>query len=158
MKIVDVQDIPQTCELVDLGNLPKVHKLVSELTELCEQEKGIGISAAQVGVNQRLFLVKSDQEPWIAEPGHYGCFVNCEYKRLGKSFESVEGCLSLKNETGFRQFKVDRSIVIHLTGFQLKDMQFEKVDRIVAGFPAIVFQHEIDHQFGILISDIGVEC
>ena len=43
-----------------------------------------------------------------------------------------------------------RSKVIQL---QYVDLKGQKYSEIVEGFTAVIFQHEIDHLFGILISD-----
>ena len=36
-------------------------------------------------------------------------------------------------------------------------LHLEPVDQIFEGFEAVVYQHEIEHQRGILISDVGEE-
>lgn len=57
-----------------------------------------------------------------------------------------EGDLSIPEFRG--QFY--RSKVIQL---QYVDLKGQKYTEIVEGFTAVIFQHEIDHLFGILISD-----
>ena len=49
---------------------------------------------------------------------------------------------------------------VRVRGWQLMSydkLALEPIDKIVEGYEGIVFQHEIDHQFGIVIADIGRE-
>ena len=81
-----------------------------------------------------------------------------------KHFQSIEGCLSLRNKDGlFRQFLVERFPKIKVKGKRLRvnnnltledvDINFENDNYV------IILQHEIDHFLGIegLISNIGKE-
>ena len=76
---------------------------------------------------------------------------------------SIEGCLSIFDFNGnLKRFKLMRDHKVKITGKQLilennelKLVDFEEI--FEKGFTATVFQHEIDHQNGILISDIGEE-
>ena len=104
---------------------------------------GVGIAAPQVGINRKaIWVQRFDKE---GEPLEY--FLNpvitwkSELQNLGP-----EGDLSIPNFYG--QFY--RSKVIQLEYFDLKG---QKYTEIVEGFTAVIFQHEIDHLFGILISD-----
>ena len=104
---------------------------------------GVGIAAPQVGVNRKVILVKRfDKE---GTPTEY--FLNpkilwkSEIQNLGP-----EGDLSIPE---YRE-QFYRSKVIQL---QYQDLKGKTHVEIVEGFTAVIFQHEIDHLYGILIHD-----
>lgn len=104
---------------------------------------GVGIAAPQVGINRRIIWVQRfDKE---GKPFEY--FLNpvilwkSQLQNLGP-----EGDLSI---TDFRD-QFYRSKVIQL---DYSDLKGKKHTEIVEGFTAVIFQHEIDHLSGILISD-----
>ncbi|WP_087092898.1 peptide deformylase [Elizabethkingia anophelis] len=104
---------------------------------------GVGIAAPQVGINRRIIWVQRfDKE---GKPFEY--FLNpvilwkSQLQNLGP-----EGDLSI---TDFRD-QFYRSKVIQL---EYSDLKGKKHTEIVEGFTAVIFQHEIDHLSGILISD-----
>ena len=110
---------------------------------LLSTDGGVGIAAPQVGVNRKVIWVQRfDKE---GDPLEY--FINpvitwrSEIQNLGP-----EGDLSIPE---FRDMFY-RSKVIQLEYF---DLNGNKHSEIVEGFTAVIFQHEIDHLFGILISD-----
>ncbi|WP_278554411.1 peptide deformylase [Elizabethkingia bruuniana] len=104
---------------------------------------GVGIAAPQVGINRRIIWVQRfDKE---GKPFEY--FLNpiilwkSQLQNLGP-----EGDLSI---TDFRD-QFYRSKVIQL---EYSDLKGKKHIEIIEGFTAVIFQHEIDHLSGILISD-----
>lgn len=152
--IVPVDDIPrgEPCPTDDLVSL---YNTCLKLEELCAQEHGMGLSAVQVGIPWQLFVI-------CAPDKTYRYFLNCEYRSLkDKRSSSLEGCLSLRDEEGnLRYFEVSRYDEIRLSGKELvTEPELKVVDvRLEADdFYSILYQHEIDHQNGILISDIGKE-
>lgn len=104
---------------------------------------GVGIAAPQVGINRKIIWVQRfDKE---GKPLEY--FLNPVI--LWKSQlqnHGPEGDLSI---TDFRD-QFYRSKVIQL---EYSDLKGKKHTEIVEGFTAVIFQHEIDHLSGILISD-----
>ncbi|UOE37109.1 peptide deformylase [Chryseobacterium oryzae] len=110
---------------------------------LLSTDGGVGIAAPQVGINRKVIWVQRFDKP--NEPLEY--FINpiitwkSELQNLGP-----EGDLSIPE---FRDLFY-RSKVIQL---EYVDLQGKKHTEIVEGFTAVIFQHEIDHLFGILISD-----
>lgn len=123
---------------------PNTAILVARMKEsLLSTDGGVGIAAPQVGINRKVIWVQRfDKE---GEPLEY--FINpvitwkSELQNLGP-----EGDLSIPD---FRD-QFYRSKVIQL---QYVDLKGQKYSEIVEGFTAVIFQHEIDHLFGILISD-----
>jgi len=122
---------------------PNTAILVKRMKEsLLSTDGGVGIAAPQVGINRKVIWVQRfDKE---GEPLEY--FLNpvivwrSELQNLG--FESD---LSIPE---FRD-QFYRSKVIQL---EYVDLKGQKYSEIVEGFTAVIFQHEIDHLFGILIS------
>ncbi|RNA63847.1 peptide deformylase [Chryseobacterium nematophagum] len=123
---------------------PNTATLVKRMKEsLLSTNGGVGIAAPQVGINRKVIWVQRfDKE---GNPLEY--FINpviiwrSELQNLGP-----EGDLSIPD---FRD-QFYRSKVIQL---EYTDLKGEKHSEIVEGFTAVIFQHEIDHLFGILISD-----
>ncbi len=123
---------------------PNTAVLVARMKEsLLSTDGGVGIAAPQVGINRKVIWVQRfDKE---GEPLEY--FINpvitwkSELQNLGP-----EGDLSIPEFRG--QFY--RSKVIQL---EYVDLKGQKYSEIVEGFTAVIFQHETDHLFGILISD-----
>lgn len=110
---------------------------------LLSTDGGVGIAAPQVGINRKVIWVQRFDKK--DEPLEY--FLNpvitwrSELQNLGP-----EGDLSIPDFHD--QFY--RSKVIQLEYVDLKGQKFVEM---VEGFTAVIFQHEIDHLFGILISD-----
>ncbi|AYZ11347.1 peptide deformylase [Chryseobacterium arthrosphaerae] len=123
---------------------PNTAVLVKRMKEsLLSTDGGVGIAAPQVGINRRIIWVQRfDKE---GTPLEY--FINpvivwkSDLQNLGP-----EGDLSIPD---FRD-QFYRSKVIQL---EYVDLKGQKYSEIVEGFTAVIFQHEIDHLFGILISD-----
>jgi len=123
---------------------PNTATLVKRMKEsLLSTDGGVGIAAPQVGINRKVIWVQRfDKE---GNPLEY--FINpvivwkSELQNLGP-----EGDLSIPE---FRD-QFYRSKVIQL---EYVDLKGQKYSEIVEGFTAVIFQHEIDHLFGILISD-----
>jgi peptide deformylase len=140
-----------------------VFRLCLELQSICEHNNGIGISAVQVGIPLQLFLVKSLGSKKIATFNNYGYFINCEYEPQpnAKRIVSLEGCLSLRSSDGcMRHFQVERWSAVTVKGYSLDPINNNIVEinfELGMDEQSIVFQHEIDHQNGLLISDIGKE-
>ncbi|SHM59667.1 peptide deformylase [Chryseobacterium carnipullorum] len=123
---------------------PNTAVLVKRMKEsLLSTDGGVGIAAPQVGINRKIIWVQRfDKE---GNPLEY--FINpvivwrSELQNLGP-----EGDLSIPE---FRD-QFYRSKVIQL---EYVDLKGQKYSELVEGFTAVIFQHEIDHLFGILISD-----
>ena len=104
---------------------------------------GVGIAAPQVGINRRVVLVQRfDKE---GAPVEY--FINPKIIWWSELLnKGPEGDLSIETFRG----DFYRSYSIRLEYYDLENM---KHDEMVEGFTAVIFQHEIDHLFGVLISD-----
>lgn len=123
---------------------PNTAILVSRMKKsLLATDGGVGIAAPQVGINRKIIWVERFDKK--DNPLEY--FINpvilwrSDLQNLGP-----EGDLSIPE---FRD-QFYRSKVIQL---EYVDLKGQKYSEIVEGFTAVIFQHEIDHLFGILISD-----
>lgn len=158
LKIVPIEDIPKS-EDVPTDNLIDVFRICTQMEKLCTDSDGIGLSAVQVGIPWKLFIVLHEEK----KTGYYYKYLlNCEYAGSGDKAKSIEGCLSLRNSEGnLRRFEVERFLNVTVSGKELvitdKGLELKDLKTTFAGLYAIVYAHEIDHQNGILISDIGTE-
>ena len=164
MVIVEVSAIPSVDQVTDvpLDDPAAVYNVCQDMRLVCEREHGIGLSAVQVGIPWKLFLVKGDGTCPLVPKGECGYFANTEYtSTTEEQVMSLEGCLSIRSEDGqLRSFQVMRHQEILLNGlkFDITKMVFDKVEeKLNVEQEGVVFQHEIDHHHGILISEIGKE-
>ena len=150
-KLVPVPDIPRVTTEVAYTDPIAVYRKFNTLEAVCVREKGVGLCAVQIGLPDRMFVTRSPD-------GSFRYFVNAKYEAVGdEKFTSCEGCLSLPG----RAFLVPRHRVVRVIGTEMlvgegvvfKEVDFEERDPLYTA----VFQHEIDHCFGVLISEIGRE-
>ena len=110
---------------------------------LLSTKGGVGIAAPQVGINRNIIWVQRFDRP--EKPLQY--FLNPKIIWRSETLNlGPEGDLSISD---FRD-QFYRNQVIQLEYFDLKG---KKHNEIVEGFTAVIIQHEIDHLFGILITD-----
>ena len=115
--------------------------LAERMIALMESGSGVGLAAAQVGVNQRVIVVNATGDPQDTE-----VFVNPLIHEPHGSEEAEEGCLSLP---GVR-VQIRRAQKCRLTAQDLKGRPIEReLDELLAR----VVQHETDHLNGVLIID-----
>ena len=104
---------------------------------------GVGIAAPQVGINRNVIWVQRFDK--IGNP--FECFVNPKITwRSSLLRKGREGCLSITDTRG----EVYRNYTIRLT---YQDMAGLVHEELVEGFTAVIFQHEVDHLYGILFTD-----
>lgn len=150
MKIVPVDEIPKA-ELTPLEDLMSLYKVFQGMEQICEQEHGIGLAAVQVGIPWHLFIIR--------RPTGYEYFVNCRYEGSEQKTLSIEGCLSIRDDSGnLLRYVVNRHDKVKVFGKRLvvdDALSLVDVEIEADGLIGIVFQHEIDHGNGILISEVG---
>lgn len=110
---------------------------------LAGTDGGVGIAAPQVGINRRVILVQRfDKTDYPIE-----YFINPKIIWRSELLnKGPEGDLSIDK---FRE-PFYRSYSIRLEYYDLNN---KKHDEMVEGFTSVIFQHEIDHLSGVLISD-----
>lgn len=152
LALVEPADIP-TAGPTPTDNLIAVFRVCTQMERICFDLNGVGLSAVQVGVPWKVYIVLNKNR--------YEYFVDCEYEGIGEKESSLEGCLSLRNETGLRRFEVQRYASIRVRGKKLvvddSGLKLVDIDETFKELAAIIHQHEADHHTGILISHIGKE-
>ena len=118
----------------------KTLKLIKDMQEAMEKEKGVGLAAPQVGENVRVILVLLDQKKQVP-------MINPEIlSHSDKIVSAEEGCLSLPGEWG----QVERFAEVTV---RYLDTKGHTNTLKLTDFNARVVQHEIDHINGILFTD-----
>lgn len=128
----------------------KIQKLVQDLTDTAKSQKepeGVGLSAIQIDVPQRVFVILLDNE--------FVAFINPEIThRSRQKFSQVladkdrfmEGCLSIPGYFAL----VDRPFRVKLKWQNIKGKWQEKQ---FEGKQSAYVQHELDHLNGIIFVD-----
>ena len=124
---------------------PLLDKLAARmlLTVKDPEHAGVGIAGPQVGINKNVIWVQRlDKKD---EPFEF--YLNPKIIWRSKlTRQGAEGCLSIPD---LRQ-DVKRSYAIKL---QHIDRQGNVKEELIEGFTAVIFQHEVDHLYGILFPD-----
>jgi len=107
------------------------------------EHEGVGIAAPQVGINKNLIWVQRFDK--AGEPFEF--FINPKIIWRSKLIRlGTEGCLSIPD----RREDVERSYAIRL---QYWDKKGNIIEENIEGFTTVIFQHEVDHLYGILYPD-----
>ncbi len=117
---------------------------IPDMIETMYDDDGIGLSANQVGVNKRFFI--------IGEAAFEGSrpdtvFINpVILDASDEKWDYEEGCLSVP---GIRE-EVERPLTITV---RYMDIQGKEHEETLSDLPARVFQHEFDHINGVFFVD-----
>jgi peptide deformylase len=122
----------------------ELYKIVREMFELMYQHKGIGLSANQVDLPYRLFIVNPKGD--AAAKDEELVFINPVITRWSGTAEADEGCLSFPEIFA----PVRRAEKIQIAAYNLagEEVQYEPT-----GLLARAAQHEYDHLDGVLFID-----
>ncbi|MFS8158814.1 MAG: peptide deformylase [Candidatus Roizmanbacteria bacterium] len=108
--------------------------------------EGVGLAAPQVGVSQRIFVMKPDKKSPIT------IYINPVILSVGKlrapkeeERQPLEGCLSIPKIWGI----VHRGESVELEWMDEKGKSHHET---FTGFSATIIQHEIDHLDGVLFT------
>lgn len=119
----------------------EIQRLIEDMLETVADADGAGLAAPQVHVPLRVVVLDLGDETGMR------AWINPEIEPLTEELvASYEGCLSV---TGMRA-EVARPGRIRVTAL---DRRGRPVRLELAGFPAIVAQHECDHLDGVLYVD-----
>lgn len=105
---------------------------------------GVGIAAPQVGINKNLIWVQRFDK--AKQPFEF--YVNPKIIWRSQLLrKGAEGCLSIpdRKEDVIRSYSIKLQYVDKNTG--------KNVEELIEGFTAVIFQHEVDHLYGILYPD-----
>lgn len=125
----------------------ELKELVRGMAEIMKEHKGVGLSAIQVGVAERLFLLHKN-EHHHDRPAEYFAYANpviVEY--VDEAILMEEGCLSVPGVVE----KVMRFRQVIVKAFDVRLGEEVKLD--LWGLDAQCTQHEIDHMDGKLFMD-----
>jgi len=111
-------------------------KLADKLIKNMLYHKGVGLSANQIGIWERVFCMIKDEEEIIV------CFNPRIIKSYKKEVEMEEGCLSYPDL--FLNIVRPEAIVVK---YETEDCRTCKVK--LDGMASRIFQHEYDHMQGI---------
>ena len=100
---------------------------------------GVGLAAPQIGIQERIIAVQ--------EKNKIGIYANPEIIKRSPAMQiDEEGCLSVPGIYGM----VERHKRVTVRAY---DRHGRRVELELSGFPAVIFQHEIDHLDGVLFID-----
>jgi peptide deformylase len=141
----------------DLGTAA-LQELVTTMTAVMREAPGVGLAAPQIGVPLRV-IVLEDPEAYQARisaadraerervPFSLRVLVNPVLRMVGDTRATFyEGCLSVNGYVAL----VERHREVEVSGL---DATGAKVAWRVAGWPARILQHEVDHLDGTLYVD-----
>ncbi len=120
---------------------PSLAALAAKMLEMMREHRGVGLAAPQVGVNLRLFVMNHD-----GDPASDRVYVNPILSDADGDEQDEEGCLSLPKIN----IPVYRPTTVRLNALDVTGTPIEKTE---TGYIARVWQHEIDHLNGILLTD-----
>lgn len=117
--------------------------LLDDMRETMYKKEGAGLSAVQVGVLKRAFVMHAGKE-------YRECINPKILKTEGQNKIRIEGCLSIPGKCGY----VDRPEKVWV---EYQDRTGKKLTKKFTGFEAKCFCHESDHLDGILYIDKATE-
>jgi peptide deformylase len=125
----------QRVEKIDDG----IRRLVSKMTDIMVEQKGVGLAAPQAGVPLRLFIISLDGSREKTR-----VYINPTVKPEGNLEQNDEGCLSVPGI----YTKIKRYSRATVTATDIDGKLFTEQ---AEGLYARALQHELDHIEGITI-------
>ena len=119
----------------------RVRRLIDDMFETMYEAPGIGLSAPQVNVAERVVTIDLSKDR--SEPL---CLVNPEIRSADGETETEEGCLSVPGV--YEIVKRPENIRVHALD---RDGRAQEIE--AQGMLAVCIQHEIDHLDGRLFVD-----
>lgn len=115
-------------------------KLAEDMIATMIEAKGIGLAGPQVGIRERIFTVKIDENDPLV-------FINPEITSTSAELSSCEeACLSIPEQYA----EIERPKTVQVQAWNHRGRAFNLE---VTGLLATVIQHELDHLNGILFID-----
>jgi len=127
-----------------------IRKLAEDMAETAsawdrESEIGAAIAAIQVGEPIKMTAVRNNFDDYRDKT--FVTFINPEIvKASPQLITDIEGCLSVPNIYG----RVARHAKIKVKAY---DLDMNEIRLSLEGFPARLFQHELDHMQGVIFLD-----
>ena len=131
---------------------PEIQRIIRDMTastldweDSRAHELGVALAAVQIDLPLRIVVIRNDFDN--KEDRTFQVFINPEITKYeGQVIEDFEGCLSIADVYG----KVPRYEKVRVKAL---DNQGKPVRLKAEGFLARVFQHEIDHNNGVVFID-----
>jgi peptide deformylase len=126
-----------------------IDTFVEEMFAACKAYNGLGLSANQVGVNYRMFVVRIEHSGETPDKhvNFRQAYFNPSILASGEEFDEIEeGCLSRPG----LWLKVKRPKVIRVRYWT---QDGEQKDEMLDGLLARAFMHEYDHMEGLDFTD-----
>ena len=124
----------------DVQNKEELEFLKKMKAILSVTKDGIGLSASQIGITKRAFIMRPD-----LKNREFICVINPEIKEASEEkVKSTEGCLSYPGVLS----TVERNEWIKVS---FKDENMNEVEKKFDGLKSIIFQHEYEHLAGICL-------
>ena len=126
---------------------PGLHQLLDQMVETLRSASGVGLAAPQIGLSQRIAVIEyPEDEDRPEETKRIFELVNPEIIKAKGSEVAQEGCLSMPGLAA----DVDRATQLIV---RAQDRHGNEVRYKVYDWLARIFQHEIDHLHGVLMTD-----
>jgi len=117
----------------------EITTLIADMKDTVIELNGIGLAAPQIGIPYRVIVINFESEPYA--------IINAKIEwRSDGTTALEEGCLSVPNYF----IKISRPKKIIVSGINEKG---ESIEMKAKDMLAKIFQHEIDHINGVLITD-----
>lgn len=126
---------------------PGLHQLLEQMLETLRGAAGVGLAAPQIGLGQRIAVIEyPDDEERPEETKRIYELINPEILKAKGSEVAQEGCLSLPGLAA----DVDRAtqLIVRAQDRHGKEVRYKVYDWL-----ARIFQHEIDHLHGVMMTD-----
>jgi peptide deformylase len=133
--------------------------LIDDMVETMRAAPGVGLAAPQIGVAERVIVVEYYEDEEAAESSDDDAnftkrlytIVNPEITRKSADVEvGTEGCLSIPGFLG----DVERHLAITVKG---QNRFGQPITLKLKEWTARIFQHEIDHLYGVLFTDLATK-
>jgi len=131
------------CQIPDFNfqehSAQEIKETVFAMRKIMEEQGGVGLSANQAGLGWRMFIANNNNKFYVIFNPR---IIKCSEEKSVLE----EGCLSVPNTI----LQISRPEVITL---EAEDKKGKKIKIRAFGILARIFQHEIDHLDGKLITD-----
>jgi peptide deformylase len=126
---------------------PALHRLLDDMVETMRVAPGVGLAAPQVGISQRIAVVEypEDEEDPDNTMRLYE-LINPEIIKSKGNGTDQEGCLSLPGLAA--DVKRATFVLVRAQDRYGREFRIKAYDWL-----ARIFQHEIDHVMGVLMTD-----
>ena len=143
--------------VVEVPFAAQTQQLLADLVATCHQQDGLGLAAPQLGVGLRAFVMRRPSpnrltRSWrrAAAATSIADFWVCVNPRIvsaaGPGIIGLEACLSVPDCNLLVRRQRD-------IGVEFTDVNGTPLSLRLEGLPAVVFQHELDHLDGVLLTD-----